>query len=200
MKIGIDFDNTIVSYDSLFYKVAVESKLVPSELPQSKLAVRDYLRRVGREKAWTEMQGLVYGARLLEAEPFPGVVDFFAWAREAGLDLYIISHKTRHPFIGPPYDLHAIAQEWVQSRLTDGKASYLPPEHVFFELTKEEKVRRIAACGCHYFIDDLPEILTAPEFPVATSPVLFAHEGNSQSAIALTFTEWPQIKTFLEEL
>ena len=41
MRIGLDFDNTIVTYDSLFHKVATEQGLVPASLPVSKLAVRD---------------------------------------------------------------------------------------------------------------------------------------------------------------
>ena len=32
MRIGIDFDNTIVSYDTLFHKVAVEQGAVPGRL------------------------------------------------------------------------------------------------------------------------------------------------------------------------
>ena len=32
MRIGIDFDNTIVSYDALFYKVAVEQALDRADL------------------------------------------------------------------------------------------------------------------------------------------------------------------------
>ena len=71
MLIGLDFDNTIVSYDALFHKVAVEQALVPSDLPKSKLMVRDYLRKVNNETAWIEMQG-VYGARMVDAAAYPG--------------------------------------------------------------------------------------------------------------------------------
>ena len=37
MRIGIDFDNTIVSYDELFYQIAQEKKLIPAELPVNKV-------------------------------------------------------------------------------------------------------------------------------------------------------------------
>ena len=33
VRIGIDFDNTIVSYDVLFYKVALEQGVIPSNWP-----------------------------------------------------------------------------------------------------------------------------------------------------------------------
>ena len=77
MRIGIDFDNTIVSYDALFYKVAVNKGLVPSDLPKSKLAVRDYLRKINNEPVWTELQGYVYGARMGDAAAYPLVIEFF---------------------------------------------------------------------------------------------------------------------------
>ena len=76
MLIGLDFDNTIVSYDELFHRVALEQRLVPVETPVTKLAVRDWLRQAGREDRWTEMQGYVYGARMDEASAYPGLVEF----------------------------------------------------------------------------------------------------------------------------
>ena len=84
MKIGVDFDNTIVSYDALFYKVAREQNLVPDTIPINKVAVRDYLRRIGHEDRWTEMQGYVYGARMGEAVGYPGAVEFFECAVASG--------------------------------------------------------------------------------------------------------------------
>ena len=95
MLIGIDFDNTIVSYDTLFHKVAREQGVVPDTTPQNKVAVRDHLRTIGKEDVWTEMQGYVYGARMEEAEAYPGVIDFFRWARAFGLPL--CTRKTIKP-------------------------------------------------------------------------------------------------------
>ncbi|MBI2360879.1 MAG: hypothetical protein HYV04_18575 [Deltaproteobacteria bacterium] len=82
MRIGIDFDNTIVCYDQMFHRIALERGLIPASLPATKGHVRDMLRRMGREEEWTEMQGQVYGKRLHEAEPFPGVLEFFTLCRE----------------------------------------------------------------------------------------------------------------------
>ena len=110
MRVGIDFDNTIVNYDTLFHKVALEQGVIPKTLAASKLAVRDHLRAIDKEHVWTEMQGYVYGARMEEAAMYPGVLDFLRWANLQGIGLAIVSHKTRHPFIGPKYDLHAAAR------------------------------------------------------------------------------------------
>lgn len=174
MILGVDFDNTIVSYDALFHRLAVEQGLVPAELPASKEQVRNHLRRVGREDDWTELQGYVYGARMAEALAFPGMHDFLRRCLTAGATVYVISHKTRTPFRGPAYDLHAAARGWLQQQgffAADGLG--LPPEHVFFETTLAGKLGRIAERGCTHFIDDLPELLAEPAFPTETQPVLF---------------------------
>ena len=53
MVIGVDFDNTIVCYDDLFHRIAVEQGLVPARLEPRKNEVRDFLRNAGQEAAWT---------------------------------------------------------------------------------------------------------------------------------------------------
>src|SRR5687768_9193602 len=110
MRIGIDFDNTIVSYDALFHKVAREQNLIPEDTPANKVAVRDHLRRIGQEDRWTELQGYVYGARMDEASAYPGAIEFMRACIRAQHVLAVISHKTRFPFLGPQYDLHAAAR------------------------------------------------------------------------------------------
>lgn len=184
MRIGLDFDNTIVSYDVLFHKVAREQDVVPPDTPVNKVAVRDHLRRIGREEVWTEMQGYVYGARMDEALAYPGVIEFLRWAGKAGHELAIVSHKTRHPFLGPQYDLHAAARAWVERHLCEKGSPLIPAGQVFFELTKEEKLKRIGSFGCDIFLDDLPEILQASGFPASTRRILFDPEGH-HAAMAL---------------
>jgi len=195
MRIGIDFDNTIVSYDTLFHKVAREQDVVPVTTPQNKVAVRDHLRVIGREAVWTEMQGYVYGARMEEAEAYPGVIDFFRWARGSGVPLCIVSHKTLHPFIGPKYDLHQAARGWIDTHLVDEQGPLIAPEQVFFELTKEAKWSRIGATGCRWFIDDLPEILLADRFPTGTEKLLFDPEGHHSGTPGVCrMTAWVDIQ------
>jgi len=101
MRIGLDFDNTIVNYDRIFHTVALEQGVIPTDLPANKTAVRDYLRSIDQEDRWTEMQGYVYGARMSEAEAYPGALDFIQRAQAAGHTLAIVSHKTKHNYLGP---------------------------------------------------------------------------------------------------
>jgi hypothetical protein len=177
MIIGVDFDNTIVCYDGIFHRAALERGLVPAELPTDKTSVRDYLRRVGREEAWTELQGYVYGPALQGANPYAGVVEFFQAAGSLGIEIRIVSHKTRRPFTGEPYDLHAAAWKWLEASGILSPPFGLRRECVFLEQTLEHKCQRILTEGCTHFIDDLPEFLRDPRFPSAASPILFAPLG-----------------------
>jgi len=174
MRIGIDFDNTIVRYDGLFHRLAVERGLIPQELPRTKRHVRDHLRNIGREDDWTGLQAEAYGPRLIDAEPFEGVLDFLRACRAGGVEVTIISHKTRYPYRGPRYDLHEAAGQWLNAQgFLKSAHTGLTPRRVYFEPTLEAKLARIAACRCTHFIDDLPEFLAEAGFPPGVERILF---------------------------
>ncbi len=196
MVIGVDFDNTIVSYDAVFHRIAVERGLIPSSLPVDKTAVRDHLRGLGNEGQWTALQGLVYGPHIREAAAFPGVKEFFAHCRRARLAVHIISHKTRQPVVGPPHDLHAAALGWLEQAGFFGPALLgLPRDHVHFGVTRQEKIAHIRSLGCTIFIDDLEEVFREPEFPGDVKKILFSphHQVTALTGVEV-LTNWAQIQ------
>lgn len=199
MRIGIDFDNTIVSYDELFYKIAVEKKLIPIGLSANKIVIREHLRRIGNEAAWTLMQGEAYGLRISEARPYPGVINFMLSAQRLGHSIYIISHKTKYPFAGPAYDLHKAAYKWIEISLEAHGINFSNQRQIFFELTKEEKISRANEIKCDVFIDDLPEILSLPGFDKKTQRLLFSPDNlhNRQNCKFEIFTSWPSLQAYL---
>jgi hypothetical protein len=173
MRLGLDFDNTLISYDQLFQSVALEKALIPETTPPQKNAVRDYLRQQGIEDEWTRLQGEVYGNRILEAEPYPGMQAALKGLSYLQIPMCIVSHKTRAPFLGEPWDLHAAARSWLkQQGFHDANRMGWSEDQVFFELTKEAKVARIVALGCSHYVDDLPEILAM--LPDSVEKILFA--------------------------
>lgn len=179
MIIGLDFDNTIVSYDVLFHKVSVEQDLISQDFPINKIKIRDYLRSINKEDSWTEMQGYVYGHRMQEAEAFPFLKEFIDNLIENGHQIVIISHKTKYPFIGEKYDLHKSAKIWLSNNLlTNRNNSQFGLKNCFFEITKEKKVLKISEQDCDIYIDDLPEILENPLFPKKCLKILFDPENN----------------------
>jgi hypothetical protein len=195
MRIGIDFDNTIACYDGVFHTAALERGLIPADLARDKTSVRDHLNGSGRKDDFTELQGHVYGARMDLASPYPGFAAFAAAARQAGHDLYVISHKTRHPILGPRHDMHAAARGFLTARglMGDG-AGQIPADQVFFELTKADKVARVRALGCQLFIDDLPEILAMAGFAKGMRKVLFDPENQLEDTTGFERrTSWAEI-------
>jgi FMN phosphatase YigB (HAD superfamily) len=183
MRIGIDFDNTIACYDGVFHEAALERALIPAGLAEDKTSVRDHLRRLGRDADFTELQGYVYGARMDLVALYPGLVETLRQAHAQGHELYIVSHKTKTPFAGPAYDLHAAARDFLRARAVMGEQpGQIAPERVYFELTKEDKVARVAALGCDVFIDDLPEILAMDGFPQGLRAILFDPDDHYAGA------------------
>ena len=190
MHIGFDFDNTLISYDRLFRQVALDNALIPEAIPPQKNAVRDYLRLQGKEDDWTRLQGEVYGNRILEAEPYPGMRTTLGELAQRSIPMCIVSHKTRTPYLGEPWDLHAAARNWLTLQgfhSTDGLA--WREDQVFFELTKEEKAARIVALGCTHYVDDLPEILAM--LPDSIQKILF-----SPSEVVQKHPAWHLITTW----
>lgn len=188
--VGVDLDNTIVSYDELFYAIAVERGLVPETCRATKEAVRDQLRAKGREEEWTQLQGYVYGPAMPQAEPFPGAVGFLERCAAASISTAIISHRTRWPYSGPRHDLHASARNWLESHGIQTR--------VHLELSREAKMARIATAGCTHFIDDLPDFLVDPAFPPGVTRLLFdphagATNGDPLPPSVQRFDDWDRI-------
>jgi len=177
MHIGLDFDNTIVCYDKAFYDAALEQGLIPPEVPAIKNQVRDYLRSQGQEEDWIVLQGLIYGSRIAEGFPFPGVLDFLEQCTSRSACVSIISHRSRYAEMGYPYDLHQAADNWLESHGFKEQSGFgQTVKEVHFEVTEQDKLRRVAQSGCSCFVDDLPWILNAPEFPTQVQPILFDPE------------------------
>jgi len=197
MLVGFDFDNTLISYDRLFHSVALGKGMIPEEVTPLKNAVRDYLRKQGREEDWTRLQGEVYGSRILEAEAFPGVKAALRWLAGKELPMCIVSHKTRTPYLGEPWDLHAAARGWLERQGLYGSSdSGLPENQVFFELTKVAKVERICALGCTHYVDDLPEILAM--LPSNIEKILFAPNDDSGDDGWQLMRSWQELPTILK--
>jgi hypothetical protein len=196
MLVGFDFDNTLISYDRLFHKVALDNQLIPETIPPEKNAVRDYLRLQGKEDDWTRLQGEVYGGRILEAEPYPSMHATLGQVARRHIQMRIVSHKTRNPYLGQPWDLHAAASSWLSLQgFHSAEGLDWRKDQIFFELTKENKISRIVELGCTHFVDDLPEILDM--LPDNIHKILFAPNGTQQSRpcwqIMTSWQELPRI-------
>lgn len=200
VRVGVDFDNTIVNYDQLFHRCAIERGLVPAETPARKSAIREFLWRLpDGNTPWTELQAMVYGVRIAEAAPAPGVADFLRQCQAQGVRVSVISHKLRFPALGPRVDLHQAARRWLQDHnlYADGDAG-LQPARVFFEPSQEAKSARIMAERCTHFVDDLPEMFRAPHFPARVARLLYQPAGAPAGEGIELFRSWKEISRYLQ--
>jgi hypothetical protein len=194
MRIGIDFDNTLIGYDDVFLAAARERNLVSAGFAGNKQAVRDAIRLLpDGELAWQRLQGHVYGRGIDQAVMFEGVDAFLRRCRAAGHRVFVVSHKTQYGHYDPDHiDLRAAAAGWMEARGFFAPDKYaIPRQNVFFESSRAEKLRRIAALECVYFIDDLEEVLHDPDFPPGVNRVLFAAAGSSPGLAVCS--DWRQV-------
>jgi hypothetical protein len=198
IRLGLDFDNTLISYDALFKKVALEQGLIPETIAANKNAVRDYLRSEHREDDWTRLQGEVYGNRILDATPYPGMKKVLEYFSKREVPLAIVSHKTKTPFLGEPWDLHTAARHWLEKEDMHSKLGpNIDRSNTFFELTKEAKRDRIVSLRCTHYVDDLPEILAM--LPASITKIHFSPETypDKKEEDWLVMRSWDQLTSLI---
>ena len=148
MNIGIDFDNTIAYYDTLFREVAMDEGIIDGNWEDKrKTELRDYLRRQPNgEKSWMKLQGLVYGKYMLGAKMMSGVANFFLSCNVRGHKIFIVSHKTEYGH----FDLEKIslrreALKWMKMKsFFDPQYFGINKENVFFNsISLSEILNRI---------------------------------------------------------
>lgn len=201
--IGLDLDGTIVVYDDVFHRHAVDLFSMPNDVGTTKTAVRGWLRTSpGGERRWRELQALVYGPKLREAAFAPGLTDFLAACRRDDIRVRIISHKTEFAVAAPTLSLHAAARDWLEHKgFFDPHGLGLRPEDVFFEPTRQAKIERVVEQGCSLFVDDLEEVFADPSFPVDVEPWLYAPgEPQNLAGPVRRFSEWSVVLRRAHEL
>ena len=188
MKIGIDLDNTIAIYDSIFSKYA--SILLGVKGCSKKKEVAYFLKKQKRENDWTFLQGEVYGKYMNEAS----VANHFI-ERLSSIDLSeavfeIVSHRSSLPSSGALYNMRNIAYEWIDINIAPYTNININKSVFFFE-TIEEKIQFISDSNYFSFVDDLPLIFANKNFPKKTRAFLFTNgEKISKSPFFEVLHSW----------
>lgn len=179
MRVGIDFDNTIVIYDELWHAYGRRYGL-PADVPADKASIRAWFwEQPDGNTPWTELQGIVYGTKLCEARLADGLEEFLLAARRKGVEISVISHKTRYPALGPRVDLREAAYAFLEQQgFFDPERFAVPRERVFFNETQAEKVARVGSEGCVAFVDDLPKVFEDGGFPSGVEKILYDRGAN----------------------
>jgi hypothetical protein len=178
-RIGLDLDNTLISYDRLFYEVAVERQFIPVHFAGPKREIRDLVRLLPEgEIEWQRLQAHVYGPAIAGARPAEGALDFIRRARAHGAQLAIVSHKSAFANIGASVNLRDAARTWLRENGMVG-ADAIAESDVYFEDTRADKIARIVSLGCTHFVDDLEEVFDDPAFPRGVERMLLAARNGA---------------------
>lgn len=187
--IGIDFDNTIVGYDELIYRAALDRGLIGGRTDRTKRAVRDLVRQLpDGDIEWQKLQALVYGPLMPHAMAIEGAEEFIRCCRDAGIAVVIVSHKTEYAnYDDTRTNLRIAAVDWMAAhRFFERDGLTLSRSDVHFESTRADKIARIKDVGCSDFIDDLEEVFLEPSFPSDVHKILYAPHGATVSANGAT--------------
>jgi hypothetical protein len=196
LRIGIDFDNTIITYDDAFRIAARQGGLIDPDFSGSKQAVRDAIRLLpDGELAWQRLQGQVYGKGIGGAKMVAGVEAFLRRCRAQGCVVVVVSHKTRYGHFDPErVNLRQAALDWMAAQGLLGGDFGIALVDIYFECTRAEKLKRIGALSLTHFIDDLEEVLNDPDFPPNVERILFADSAQPASLSYVTCPTWRDIE------
>ena len=144
-------------YDKLFHKIAKNKGLISEGIGKTKQMSESPKGKKSRQRVYAA-SGQVYGKYIWMQSPHHYQQKHSADLKR--IRMAIVSHKTRTPYEGPPYDLHKAAWEWLKKNNFLSKDGLnISESDVYFEETKEKKINRIKAIKCTHYIDDLKEIL-----------------------------------------
>ena len=164
IRIGIDIDNTIISYDKAFQLGAIASGLVAKNCKLNKQALRNEIRKQPNgESKWQKLQGYVYGVGINEAVIFPGVYRFLWRCRERKIEVETVSHKTEfgHYDIKKTPIRDSATNFLINQGLLDNNNPLI--KNITYKNTKKEKLDYIKQQNYEWFIDDLEEIIFSEE-------------------------------------
>ncbi len=159
MRIGFDFDNTIIEYKDLFYKEALKHGFVKGKENPTKNTIRKHFVKLKKEEIFTEIQGEVYGNSIHQGTISDELVSLMNKLHNEGHKIFIVSHKTLHPISGSKYNLREAALSWLMKQSIFGENKPIKRKNIFFESTKEEKTKRVEQLKINIYVDDLVEIL-----------------------------------------
>jgi hypothetical protein len=192
--LGTDFDNTVVRYDHLFRQsIEAMGVAIPNEVVD-KTALRDLTRaQPNGELLWQRAQADVYGRRVCDAEMIEGFKAVVEACRERSVHVYVVSHKTQFAEQDRTLDLRVAAEGWMADHgFFDPQSLGFRREDIFFESTRTEKVLKIAEIGCTHFVDDMPEVLTDPDFPAQVKGIWFSETGTTSDLNHAR--SWPEVQ------
>lgn len=186
LRLGLDFDNTVIRYDAVFRRLAARRGWIPAGPALTKEQIKKRLIAAdGDDLRWQGLQAEAYGRGIMTATFFPGCLRFLRRAAAAGHEVFIVSHKSRTSH----FDRSVKLREWALRWLKTNARGSIKPGNVFFADDRDAKVKKISALDLDLFVDDLLPVLEHPDFPARTARVHFTTADWSAVVRALDCVE-----------
>ncbi len=181
MRIGIDFDNTIINYHYVFHTLACEFSYISADIPKDKEQVKQaIIAHYGNDLHWQELQSIAYGEAIFQAEAFEGVLVALESLKKQGHELFIVSHKSVVSHYDPTVHLREYALDWLTKKFIVNEA-LIHESSLFFLDNLEDKISTITSLELDIFIDDLDLVVLHPNFPKNTIPIGFGEDVSSKA-------------------
>lgn len=182
IHLGLDLDNTIICYDHVFVNVAKSMNIIPQDYMGSKQSLKQFIfqKFLDGEIIWQQLQGQIYGKYIHEARVYDGFFPFLKKClTKPNMKISIVSHKTIYGHMDPEkINLRKAALDWLTDNQIIGYENF-SSENVFFESSREEKVKKIRDLACTHFVDDLIEVFSENMFPKKIKKFLFSPNGRN---------------------
>ena len=191
---GFDLDNTLIDYSGA---VKEYCKIKRMNTCANIILLREQLgKNEESDYEWQLAQSWLYTEGLQFAQPAVGSFDLCSYLIQEGYQLYIVSHKT---FYTPDFcgrvPLRDLATNWIKKSTI---ANYFEETNqIYYESTRDLKVKRIRELSLDYFVDDLEEVFTEPKFPVNTKCFLInkIYSQNPKVLCVATFKNIQEVIT-----
>jgi hypothetical protein len=196
MHIGIDIDNTIIDYHTLFFQGAKTYNLILPPNETHKIFVKkEIVKLPDGENKWTKLQGYIYGSQIEKAKLSNGFTAFLKVCKRKKVKISLISHKSKYTKRGRKINLHKKAMLFLKNRnLLD---TYIHKNNIYFGSSNREKIRIMRQLGCTHFIDDLLEIFTNKSFPANVVKILYTQDVKTEKLESIFQGDWYGITRFL---
>jgi hypothetical protein len=191
MRIGFDFDNTIVDYDLVFTQIADQLNLEYLDSPKN--SIKNYYEvELGQPNSWKKIQFTVYCELISKISPSKKFITLLNWLIDNKHDIFIVSHKTQNIKINNTnLNLREPAKKWIEKNIPIFKK-----ERIFFESSAAAKVRKIKSLSLDFYVDDLLSILNHRQFPVVTKKILFNSSELKLNNIYIA-SNWDEVKSYI---
>ena len=121
-------------------------------------------------------------------------IEAIAALQKAGHKIFIISHRSKHPYAGPKHDLHASAKGWMTGKLTHGGRGLFGETEIYLNEHLTDKIAMIGKLNCDVFLDDLPEVLGHADFPAKTKKLWFSSKAPPAGSDMIQIEHWNELQ------